>query len=152
MDIQMPALDGVEATRRVRAAGAGRVVILTTYDYENYVFEAIKAGASGYLLKDAPADLLTDAIRRVARGEPFVQPSLASKVLLELTREGPHALTARETEVLRLLARGAANKEIARELALTEGTVKNHVTSILEKLHARNRTEAANAARERGLL
>lgn len=152
MDIQMPELDGVEATRRITASGAGRVVILTTYAFENYVFEAIKAGAMGYLLKDAPAALVTETIRRVARGEASVQASLASRVLMEFSVTGVNGLTAREVQVLRLVSDGRNNKEIARGLELTEGTVKNHVSNILEKLHAKNRTSAANAARERGLI
>ena len=163
MDVQMPVLDGVAATRRLRAAlPACRVILLTTFDDDEYVFEGLRAGAAGYLLKDAPSVRLVDAIRAAARGESFLQPSIAAKVVAEYTRLAgsappasgslPEPLTEREREILRLLAGGASNKEIAAQLFLAEGTVKNHVTNILGKLGVSGRLQAANKARELGLL
>jgi DNA-binding NarL/FixJ family response regulator len=172
MDVQMPRENGVQATAAITALGLpARVIILTTFDYEDYVFDAIKAGAVGYVLKDTPAAELAATIRRVHAGESFIQPKVATKVLLEFSRRGqspsaaPDAasggaerggdvgdLSEREVEVLRLLAQGASNREIADRLVLAEGTVKNHVSNILMKLHAANRTHAANLARERGLI
>lgn len=164
MDIQMPKKNGVEATADITARHPGaRVIILTTFDYEDYVFEAVKAGAMGYLLKDVPADELAATIRKVNAGEPFIQPQVASKMLVEFARKGKvpgnqpkqaaiEELSSRENEVLRLLAEGASNRDISEKLVLSEGTVKNHVSNILSKLHAENRTHAANLARERKLL
>ncbi|HEU0002500.1 MAG TPA: response regulator transcription factor [Ktedonobacteraceae bacterium] len=164
MDVQMPRKNGVQATAAITTAHpAARVIILTTFDYEDYVFEAIKAGAVGYLLKDVPADELVSTIRKVHRGEPFIQPKVASKLLIEFGRKGrplppqpanggDEDLSAREVEVLKLLAAGASNREIADALVLAEGTVKNHVSNILSKLHADNRTQAANLARERKII
>ena len=164
MDIQMPRKNGVQATAAITTAHPqARVIILTTFDYEDYVFEAIKAGAVGYLLKDVPADELVSTIRKVYRGEPFIQPKVASKLLVEFGRKGrptpgqtansgDEELSAREIEVLKLLAAGASNRDIADTLVLAEGTVKNHVSNILSKLHADNRTQAANLARERKII
>jgi len=164
MDVQMPRKNGVQATAAITSAHpAARVIILTTFDYEDYVFEAIKAGATGYLLKDVPADELISTIRKVYRGEPFIQPKVASKLLIEFGRKGrplpaqpaqgdDEELSAREVEVLKLLAAGASNRDIADALVLAEGTVKNHVSNILSKLHADNRTQAANLARERKII
>lgn len=165
MDIQMPQKNGVEATAAITTLDpTARVVILTTFDYEDYVFEAVKAGAMGYLLKDVPAQELTNTIRKVYAGEPFIQPRMASKLLIEFSRKGMHStaapaqpalsedLSAREIEVLKLLAAGASNREIADKLVLAEGTVKNHVSNILGKLHAENRTQAANMARQRKII
>jgi DNA-binding NarL/FixJ family response regulator len=164
MDIQMPVKNGVQATAAITTAHPGaRVIILTTFDYEDYVFEAIKAGAMGYLLKDVPAEELTSTIRKVYAGEPFIQPKVASKLLVEFGRRGrttanqstgsvDEELSTREIEVLKLLAAGASNREIADKLVLAEGTVKNHVSNILSKLHAENRTHAANLARERKII
>ena len=163
MDVQMPVLDGVAATRRLHSAlPACRVILLTTFDDDEYVFEGLRAGAVGYLLKDAPSARLVDAIRAAARGESFLQPSIAAKVVAEYTRlagSAPAAsgglaepLTEREREILRLLAGGASNKEIAAQLFLAEGTVKNHVTNILGKLGVTGRLQAANRARQLGLL
>ncbi len=157
MDIQMPRRSGVEATALITAACPGvRVIVLTTFDYEDYVFEAVRAGAMGYLLKDVPASELIDTIRRVHAGESFIQPNVASKLLLEFGRRSrtPAAeeLTEREGEVLKLLAEGASNRDIGAALYLAEGTVKNHVSNILGKLHAANRTHAVSLAREHGLL
>ena len=160
MDVQMPRRNGVEATALITAARPDtRVIVLTTFDYDDYVFDAVKAGAMGYLLKDVPARELIDTIRRVHAGESFIQPSVASKVLLEFGRRSrtprePQAeeLTEREREVLALLAAGASNRDIGVKLYLAESTVKNHVSTILGKLHAANRTHAVSLAREQGLL
>jgi two-component system, NarL family, response regulator DegU len=160
MDVQMPHVDGVAATAQIAAAlPATRVIILTTFDYDQYVFDGIKAGARGYLLKDTPADELLAAIRRVYAGESIVQPSIATRMIAEFTRRRDatqepeyEQLSERERDVLRLLADGLSNKEIAARLVLAEGTVKNHVSTILEKLHAANRTQAARVAREQGLI
>jgi two-component system, NarL family, response regulator DegU len=157
MDIQMPRRSGVEATALITAACPQvRVIVLTTFDYEEYVFDAVKAGAMGYLLKDVPVPELMDTIRRVHAGESFIQPRVASKLLLEFGRRSrtpaEEELTEREREVLSLLAAGASNREIGARLYLAEGTVKNHVSNILSKLHAANRTHAVSLAREQGLL
>lgn len=163
MDVEMPVLDGIMATSRVRQEfPACNVIILTTFDNDEYVFEGLRAGAVGYLLKDAPVDKLIDAIRTAARGESFLQPSIASKVISEftrlsnITRHRPISLadplTPRETEILRLIARNMSNLEIAARLFITEGTVKNHVTAILTKLDVKDRVEAARRAHELGLV
>lgn len=159
MDLKMPVLDGVAATRRLRVqVPDSQIVVLTTFEDDESVFEALRAGAVGYLLKDATLERLVDAILSAARGESVLQPSVASKVLAELRqpRQGsldPEriGLSEREVQVLRLVARGASNKEIASALHLAEGTVKNHVTSILTKLEVGDRTQAALRARELGL-
>ena len=164
MDIQMPRMSGVQATAALTTGdSSAHVIILTTFDYEDYVFEAIKAGAMGYLLKDVPADELVATIRQVYAGEPSIQPKIANKLLIEYGRKGrpqtspsrsieQEELSPREIEILRLLAEGASNRKIAEELVLAEGTVKNHVSNILGKLHTENRTQAAFLARERKLL
>jgi DNA-binding NarL/FixJ family response regulator len=163
MDIQMPVRNGVEATALITAAlPETRVIVLTTFDYDEYVFDAIKAGAMGYLLKDVPARELIDVIRRVYAGESFIQPNVASKRLVEFGRRArpPQAalggqgddLTDREGEVLTLLAEGRSNRDIGAALFLAESTVKNHVSNILGKLHAANRTHAVSLAREQGLI
>jgi DNA-binding NarL/FixJ family response regulator len=157
MDIQMPRRGGVEATALITATCPDtRVIVLTTFDYEEYVFDAVKAGAMGYLLKDVPAPELIDTIRRVHAGESFIQPGVATKLLLELGRRSrapqEEQLTERERDVLDLLAAGASTREIGARLYLAEGTVKNHVSNILGKLHAANRTHAVSLAREQGLI
>jgi DNA-binding NarL/FixJ family response regulator len=163
MDLQMPVLDGAAATRRIRASHPQcRVIVLTTFDDDERVFEGLRAGAVGYLLKDAPSEKLVEAIRAAARGESFLQPSVAAKVVTEFTRlaEKPSArhesliepLSDRELDVLRLIADGASNKEIAAQLVIAEGTVKNHITNILGKLGVRDRTQAALKAKEMGIL
>jgi DNA-binding NarL/FixJ family response regulator len=156
MDVQMPKLNGVQATiELVRQWPAARVIILTTFDRDDYVFQGVRAGALGYLLKDAPAERLIETIRRVHAGETFIQPEIASRALREMVRPsegGLEPLSEREREVLVLLAQGASNKEIAERLVITEGTVKNHVSNVLAKLQAENRTEAAAIARRRGLV
>jgi len=166
MDMQMPVLDGIAATRDIRAHHPDtQVIVLTTFDDDEYVFEALRAGAVGYLLKDVASDRLAEAIRCAARGESFLQPSVAAKVVAEYTRlaDAPHAreranqalvepLSDRELEILRLVATGASNKEIAATLVIAEGTVKNHVTNILGKLGVRDRTQAALKVKELGLV
>ena len=163
MDLRMPLLDGVAATRRLQAlALACKVIVLTTFDDDEYVFEGLRAGAVGYLLKDTPSAKLFEAIRAAARGESFLQPSIAAKVVAEFARlsrlpaapSEPLAepLSERELEILRLVARGDSNRAIAAALVIAEGTVKNHVTSILSKLQVQDRTQAALKARDLGLL
>ena len=161
MDLRMPVMGGAEATRRIRAeVPACRVIALTTFDDDEDVFEALRAGAVGYLLKDTPRAQLVDAIRLAARGESFLQPSVAAKVVAEFSRmPAPAAvvgrplspLSDREREVLRHLGRGMSNKEIATALGIAEGTVKNHMSNVLGKLGVLDRTQAALRARELGL-
>jgi len=162
MDLRMPVLDGVAATRQLRTLYPDvRVIVLTTFDDDEDIFEGLRAGALGYLLKDASSTKLFEAVRAAARGESFLQPSVATKVVAEFARlvdqapraEAPaEALSERELAVLRLVAQGASNKEIAAALFIAEGTVKNHLTSILAKLEVRDRTQAALKARELGLV
>jgi DNA-binding NarL/FixJ family response regulator len=163
MDVRMPVLDGVAATRRLHTEQPDcRVIMLTTFDDGEYVFEGLRAGAIGYLLKDATSEKLVEAIRAAARGESFLQPSVAAKVVAEFARLSdrisqhdqplPDPLSEREMEILRLVAAGASNREIAATLFIAEGTVKNHLTSILGKLDARDRTQAALKAKELGLI
>jgi DNA-binding NarL/FixJ family response regulator len=158
MDIRMPKLDGLEASRRL--AGKVRVLILTTFDLNEYVYEALRAGASGFLLKDAPADELVRAIRVVAGGEALLSPSITRRLIEEFARRPPPSerpaaldeLTAREVEVLKLVARGLSNAEIAGKLFLSEATVKTHVGRILRKLDLRDRVQAVVLAYESGLV
>jgi DNA-binding NarL/FixJ family response regulator len=159
MDIRMPGIDGIEATRRLGAASA-RVLILTTFDLNEYVYEALRAGASGFLLKDAPAAQLVTAIRVVADGEALLSPSITRRLIAEFAqRPAPSArpaameeLTERELEVLQLIARGLSNAEIAKELFVGDATVKTHVARILMKLELRDRVQAVVAAYESGLI
>lgn len=159
MDIRMPVMDGVEATRRLRETWPeARVIILTTFDDDEYVFEGLRAGALGYLLKDVSSGELADAIRTVAAGGSMIEPSVARKVLAEFARLAAppppkliDPLSEREREILRLVSQGLTNKEIAAKLYLAEGTVKNYLTSILQKIGVRDRTQAALRAREMGL-
>jgi len=162
MDLQMPVMDGVAATRQLHSEQPGcRVIALTTFDGDEYVFDCLRAGAVGYLLKDAPSENLFSAIRAAARGESFLQPSVTTRVLAEFTRLSDHPqspsaklvepLSDREREILQLIARGSTNREIADLLFITEGTVKNHDTNIPTKLDVRDRTQAALKARELGL-
>lgn len=153
MDLKMPRMDGIAATRAILAKSPSiRVIMLTTFDADELVFEAVSAGAQGYLLKDAEEAEILSAIRAVARGEPRLSPSIAAKILGEFRRvrtpsksalEDEEPLTDREKDVLNLVAAGKGNREIAREMGLAEGTVKNHVSTILAKLHLRSRTELA---------
>jgi DNA-binding NarL/FixJ family response regulator len=162
MDLRMPIVDGVAATRRIaERARAPRIIVLTTFDDDESVFEAVRAGALGYLLKDTSSAVLASAIELAARGESLLQPSVAAKLVGEFARiAGPSkrgdaaelGLSEREVAVLRHLAGGASNKEIASALRIAEGTVKNHVTSILAKLKVQDRTQAALKAHELRLL
>lgn len=162
LDLRMPIMNGVEATRRVREVSpASRVLVLTTFHEDEEVFDALRAGACGYLLKDTPSGKLAEAIRAAVRGESVLEPSVATKVVAEFNRlsslrgtEGAVAstlLSGRELDVLRQVARGRTNKEIASALHVTEGTVKNHLTSIFSRLGVLDRTQAALKARDLGL-
>ncbi len=161
MDIRMPVLDGIAATRRLVAAGSSaRVLVLTTFDLDEYVFEALRAGASGFLLKDATAEELSDAVRTLAEGNGLLAGAVARRVIEEFARlPTPRApveqvadLTARETEVLRLLAQGCSNAEIARALVVSNATAKTHVSNVLAKLRLRDRIQAVIYAYESGLV
>jgi NarL family two-component system response regulator LiaR len=156
MDLVMPELDGVEATRAIRdASPSTKVIVLTSFDDDEKVFPAIKAGAAGYLLKDVHPAELAEAVRKASRGEALLAPSVAARLMQEVAGEGGRPagndLTERELEVLRLIARGQANKVIARELGVSEKTVKTHVSNILAKLHLADRTQAALYAVREGL-
>jgi DNA-binding NarL/FixJ family response regulator len=165
MDVRMPGTDGIEATRLL--AGSTKVLILTTFDLDEYVFDGLRAGASGFLLKDVTAERLFDAVRVVAAGEALLAPAVTRRLISEFARIQPHegpregpraapaalsALTPRETEVLRLVAEGLSNPEIAMRLVVTEETVKTHVSRLLAKLGLRDRTQAVVAAYESGLV
>lgn len=163
MDVRMPGMDGVEATRRLRESFPDvKVIILTTFDEDEFVFEGLRAGAVGYLLKAVSSDELAAAIRTVAAGNALIDPSVTRKVMAEFARLSPtqrtvndglaEPLAERELEILKLLGRGLTNREIAGELFLAEGTVKNYVTSLLGKIGARDRTQAALRGRELGYL
>jgi DNA-binding NarL/FixJ family response regulator len=164
MDVRMPILDGVGATRLLKQAlPKCRVIVLTTFDDDEYVFDALRAGAVGYLLKDVASARLVEAIRATARGESILEPSVAAKLIAEFTRVSSmvplaqmeqlvEPLSERELEILAWIARGYSNKEIASQLFIAEGTVKNHVTHVLGKLGVRDRTQAALKARELDLL
>jgi DNA-binding NarL/FixJ family response regulator len=163
MDVRMPEVDGIEATRRLLADdGAGaKVVMLTTFDMDEYVYDALRAGASGFLLKDVPPEQLVDGIRAVAKGDALLAPSVTRRVIEEFVRRPPQSLltpppelaelTARELEVLKLIARGLSNAEIAGELFVSETTVKTHVAHVLTKLDVRDRVQAVVLAYETGL-
>lgn len=164
MDLRMPVMDGVEATRRMaQAAPATRVIVLTTFDEDEEIFEAMRAGALGYLLKACSADKLNESVRAAAKGTSVLEPSVAAKMMAEINRlsarEGKKVsqpladpLSDRELGVLKLLASGCSNKEIGVRLNITEGTVKNHMTNVLGKLGVLDRTQAALRAREMGLI
>ena len=157
MDLVMPRMDGVEAIRQLTAIQAGaRILVLTSFAGDDQVFPAIRAGATGYLLKDSGAAELVQAIREVHRGQSSLHPIVAQKVLQELTRPSGHPrsslpLTAREVEVLRLMAQGLTNPEIARQLVISEATVRSHISNILSKLHLANRVQAALYALQEGI-
>ena len=164
MDVRMPQVDGIEATRRVLAADGleTKVVMLTTFDMDEYVYDALRAGASGFLLKDVPPEQLVAGIRAVAQGDALLAPSVTRRVIAEFVRRPPSSmqatppelaeLTARELEVLKLVARGLSNAEIAKELFVSETTVKTHVAHVLMKLGLRDRVQAVVLAYESGLV
>lgn len=161
MDIRMPELDGVEATRQIRSVpDSPAVLILTTFDIDEYVYASLRAGASGFLLKDAPADELIDAIRIVARGDALIAPSVTKRLIADFASQSPRSadttafdgLTDRENDVLLLMAKGLSNSEIAEALILGETTIKTHVGRILMKLNARDRVQAVIAAYESGAV
>jgi DNA-binding NarL/FixJ family response regulator len=160
MDIRMPELDGLEATRRILAADdAARILVLTTFDLDEYVYEALRAGASGFVLKDDPPEQLLEAIRVVAGGDALLSPSITRRVIRQFTRipspsppEQLGELTEREVDVFRLVARGLSNAEIGEELYISEATVKTHITHILQKLDLRDRVQAVVLAYEAGIF
>jgi DNA-binding NarL/FixJ family response regulator len=164
MDIRMPEMDGIEATRRIVGAegdAARRVLMLTTFDLDEYVYDALRAGASGFLLKDVPAEQLVEGIRVVARGEALLAPSVTKRLIHEFARAGPSRqetpaslqdLTPRELEVFRLIARGMSNAEIAEDLIVSETTVKTHVARVLMKLELRDRVQVVVLAYESGVV
>ncbi len=159
MDLKMPGMNGIEATRQIRAKYPNvKVLVLTTYDDDEWVFDAIRAGASGYLLKDTPRDQVIQAVRGTLEGKSFVDPAVAGKLLNQVASQQTQPatlitdkLTEREVDVLRLLARGLNNADIAERLHLSEGTVRNHVSAIFAKLDVSDRTQAAVIAIQHGL-
>jgi len=159
MDLKMPGMNGIEATRQIRAKFPNtKVLVLTTYDDDEWVFDAIRAGASGYLLKDTSRERIIEAIRGTVSGRAFVDPAVAAKLLNQVASNQTQPaslvtgkLTERETDVLRLIARGFTNSEIAGRLHLSEGTVRNHVSAILDRLGVSDRTQAAIIAIQHGL-
>lgn len=162
MDVQMPRMDGIEATRHLVAEDLGHVVIVTTFDRDDYLFDALRAGASGFLLKNAGPEQLLDAVRAAGRGHALLAPEVTRRVIGQMSGERPAPdrteppglahLTGREREVLVLLGRGLSNGEIAAELVLGEATVKTHVSNVLAKLHLRDRVQAVIYAYEAGLI
>jgi DNA-binding NarL/FixJ family response regulator len=164
MDIRMPGMDGIEATRQLAGSGPDgpRILILTTFDLDEYVYDALRAGASGFLLKDVTAERLFDAVRVIASGDALLAPTITRRLIGEFARQRPKLeaasrpalaeLTPREIEVLRLVAAGLSNPEIAARLVVTEETVKTHVSHVLRKLRLRDRTQAVIAAYESGLI
>jgi len=164
MDLRMPKLGGVEATRRIHREWPGsKVIVLTTFEEDAEIFAAIRAGAAGFLLKDASSEKLSEAIRLAARGETWLQPSVATRLVAEFGRLEPRRnlarptplvepLSPREVDVLRSLSEGMSNKEIGSKLGISEGTVKNHLSQILAKLQVLDRTQAALRARELGFV
>jgi len=163
MDVRMPVMDGIEATRQLAGPSGPRILILTTFDLDHYVYDALCAGASGFLLKDVTAERLFDAVRVIAAGEALLAPAVTRRLISEFTRLRPKpdgapptaclaTLTPRETQVLRLVAEGLSNTEIAARLVVTEETVKTHVSRMLSKLGLRDRTQAVVTAYETGLV
>ncbi|GAA4680409.1 response regulator [Phytohabitans rumicis] len=160
MDVRMPVMDGIEATRRIVATGSARILMLTTFDLDEHVYDALSAGASGFLLKEVTAERLFDAVRVVAAGEALLAPTVTRRLIDEFARLRPRprqathlrVLTPRETDVLRLIAEGLSNTEIAERLVVSEETVKTHVSRVLGKLGLRDRTQAVVTAYESGLV
>jgi DNA-binding NarL/FixJ family response regulator len=162
MDVRMPVMDGIEATREIAATGEDgpRILILTTFDLDDYVYDALQAGASGFLLKDVPAESLFEAVRVIASGEALLAPTITRRLIAEFARMRPRQvrpealadLTPRETEILGLVAEGLSNREIAERLVLSDETVKTHVSHVLRKLGLRDRAQAVVIAYETGLV
>jgi DNA-binding NarL/FixJ family response regulator len=163
MDIRMPGMDGIQATRQLTGSGQGgpRILILTTFDLDEYVYDALRAGASGFLLKDVTAERLFDAVRVIAAGEALLAPTVTRRLISQFTRQRPRpdapaavlgTLTPRETQVLRLVAEGLSNHEISAQLTVSEETIKTHVSRVLTKLDLRDRTQAVVTAYESGLV
>jgi DNA-binding NarL/FixJ family response regulator len=162
MDVRMPVMDGIEATRQIVAAteNGPRILILTTFDLDDYVYDALQAGASGFLLKDVPAEALFEAVRVIAGGEALLAPAITRRLIAEFARLRPRQvrpealseLTPRETEILGLVAEGLSNREIAERLVLSDETVKTHVSHVLRKLGLRDRAQAVVVAYETGLV
>jgi DNA-binding NarL/FixJ family response regulator len=162
MDVRMPVMDGIEATRQIAAAddSGPRILILTTFDLDDYVYDALQAGASGFLLKDVPAETLFEAVRVIASGEALLAPTITRRLIAEFARMRPRqvrpdalsALTPRETEILGLVAEGLSNRELAERLVLSDETVKTHVSHVLRKLGLRDRAQAVVVAYESGLV
>jgi DNA-binding NarL/FixJ family response regulator len=164
MDVRMPGMDGIQATRQLTGSGQGgpRILILTTFDLDEYVYDALRAGASGFLLKDVTAERLFDAVRVIAAGEALLAPTVTRRLISQFTRQRPRpdapptavlaTLTPRETQVLKLIAEGLSNHEISAQLTVTEETIKTHVSRVLSKLGLRDRTQAVITAYESGLV
>jgi DNA-binding NarL/FixJ family response regulator len=164
MDVRMPGMDGIQATRQLTGSGQGgpRILILTTFDLDEYVYDALRAGASGFLLKDVTAERLFDAVRVIAAGEALLAPTVTRRLISQFTRQRPRpdapptavlaTLTPRETQVLKLVAEGLSNHEISAQLTVTEETIKTHVSRVLSKLGLRDRTQAVITAYESGLI
>jgi DNA-binding NarL/FixJ family response regulator len=160
MDIRMPEMDGLQATRQILAAdGSARILVLTTFDLDEFVYEALRAGASGFVLKDDPPEQLLEAIRVVANGDALLSPAITKRVIKQFSRipqpappPGIEELTDRELDVFRLVARGLSNAEIGRELYISDTTVKTHITHILQKLDLRDRVQAVVLAYQSGIL
>jgi DNA-binding NarL/FixJ family response regulator len=164
MDVRMPGMDGIQATRQLTGSGQGgpRILILTTFDLDEYVYDALRAGASGFLLKDVTAERLFDAVRVIAAGEALLAPTVTRRLISQFTRQRPRpdapptavlaTLTPRETQVLKQVAEGLSNHEISAQLTVTEETIKTHVSRVLSKLGLRDRTQAVITAYESGLV
>ena len=156
MDLRMPVMSGVEAMRIIGAENPDiKIIVLTTFDTDEYIFDAVEAGAKGYLLKDTSREELFSAVRAVRRGESQIEPGVAARIISrfqELSRQGPDTLSEREVEVLQLIARGSANRQIAEQLMISESTVKTHVANIFSKMNVRHRTQAVTQGLQRGII
>ena len=156
MDLRMPVMSGVEAMRAIGAEDPDiKILVLTTFDTDEYIFDAVEAGAKGYLLKDTSREELFSAVRSVCRGESQIEPGVAARLISrfqELSRQGPDTLSEREVEVLQLIAHGSANRQIAEQLMISESTVKTHVANIFSKMNVRHRTQAVTQGLQRGII
>ena len=156
MDLRMPVMSGVEAMRIIGAENPDvKIIVLTTFDTDEYIFDAVEAGAKGYLLKDASREELFEAVRAVCRGESQIEPGVAARLISrfqELSRHGPDTLSDREVEVLQLIAHGSSNRQIAQQLMISESTVKTHVANIFSKMDVRHRTQAVTEGLQRGII